>query len=394
MLNYENISKYTYNLNLLYVEDDENTMEYTLLLLNELFNNIVVAKNGKEGLEKFQENKIDIVITDINMPIMNGIEMSKEIKLIDKTTPILIFSALTNVNTFIEAINVNVDGYLLKPIEMDQFIKSLYKSIMSLNNRNENIKYKYALEQMVAEKVEELREKDKLLFQQAKMASMGEMMDAIAHQWKQPLNSIIMQKELVEMDIDSGILDKQSVKEAMNMTTTQIEHLVNTIGEFRTFFRPNNNMEKLNINNLLNSITVLLKDELIKHTTELKIICDKNIHINANANDIKHLLINLINNAKDEMIKSEIQSKYRDITVECFEKNEYIEIYIKDNGLGIPEDIINKVFNANFTTKENDGGTGIGLYMCKQITDKYSGTIDVSNSKTGAIFKIVFKKYI
>ncbi len=392
MINFNKIVKYTKNLNLLYVEDNEDNRISTILLLEDLFDNIIVAEDGKEGLKKFQENKIDIVITDIDMPIMDGLEMSKHIKTIDKTTPILIFSAYSEEKTFIKAIHIDVDGYLLKPIQMDQFLKSLSKSLEGLTHRNENIKYKYSLEQMVAEKLEELREKDRLLFQQAKMASMGEMIDAIAHQWKQPLNTISMQKELVKMDIDSGVLDMTSVKEAIDVTSFQIEHLVNTMNEFRRFFRPNKSIEKLNIKNLLDSIMILLKDELLKYTTELNIVCDSNISIYANDNDIKHLFINLINNAKDAMIKNNIKNIDRKIIIECLEDENSIEISIKDNGLGIPQDIINKIFQANFTTKEDNGGTGIGLYMCKQIVDKYAGKINVSNGASGAIFKIVLNK--
>ena len=323
------------------------------------------------------------------MPIMNGLEMAQEIKLIDENIPVLIISAYQDVKTFIKAIHIDIDGYLLKPINIKQFIQSLYKSLKDLHRRNENIKYKSLLETMVANKVQELRAKDKILLQQSRMASMGEMIDMIAHQWKQPLNSISIQMELLKMELDDATLDKESVYEAIDVTNSQIEHLSQTMSEFRMFLRPNENIERLDIASLLKSITVLLKDELLQHTTQLIIKCEENIYIQANANDIKHLFINLINNAKDEMKVSNVRSTDRIIKVESFRNNKKVEFLVSDNGGGIPTNIIPKLFQANFTTKEDIGGTGIGLYMCQQIVHKYGGSISAYNSDSGAVFRML-----
>ena len=113
----------------------------------------------------------------------------------------------------------------------------------------------------------------------------------------------------------------------------------------------------------------------------------------ANENDIKHLFINLINNAKDEMLQSEIAYDNRDIFIRCTSGDEHITVAVEDSGKGIPDAFIDKIFKANFTTKEASGGTGMGLYMCKQIVVKYNGDIDVENSKGGgALFSIKLKK--
>ena len=214
---YEETLMYSQNLTLLYVEDCPTTRRLTLDFLQKIFKNIIIAKNGKEGLENFIDNKIDLVITDIQMPIMNGLDMSKEIKSIDKTTPILILSAYQDLRTFTKAIHLDIDGYLLKPMDIKQFIQSLLKSLKDLQRRNENLEYKSSLEEMVAKKVQELRAKDKILLQQSRMASMGEMIDMIAHQWKQPLNSISMQMELLQMDMDNDTLEKENISEALDI---------------------------------------------------------------------------------------------------------------------------------------------------------------------------------
>jgi len=383
----ENIVKLSQDLKLLYVEDNEGSREATEIILSEFFNEVVIAIDGKDGLEKFNINEIDIIITDINMPGLNGLEMIEKIREIDHDIPILVLSAYNESEYFMQSIKFSVDGYLLKPIQLGQFIQVLNKSIENLKLKKENFEYKHFLEEKIKSQVQELRERDAMLMQQAKFASMGEMIDAIGHQWMQPLNIITLQKGLIELDIKRNILDRENIQTAINMTTNQITHLIHTIGEFRNFFKPSYNIKTLNISILLQSIMLLLKDELIKYNVSVEIICDEDIKIEANENDIKHLFINLINNAKDEIILSNLNYENRVINVECSLHNEILNFLVKDQGRGIAEDKIDKIFKPHFTTKEDKGGTGIGLYMCKQIVQKYNGEISVENDK-GAVFHI------
>ncbi|MEA3372444.1 MAG: hybrid sensor histidine kinase/response regulator, partial [Campylobacterota bacterium] len=256
-----------------------------------------------------------------------------------------------------DSIKLGIEGYLLKPIRMDQFLQALSKCIENLNLKKENLAYKNSLEQKVHLQVEELMHKDKLLIQQSKMAAMGEMIDAIAHQWKQPLNAIALKSEFISaLANEDGAIDKEHIDKCRTDIKKQIDHLIDTIDEFRKFFRPNNNITPININSLLNTITLLLKDELIKHTVSVNILCDETIVINANENEIKHLFINLVNNAKDEMVKSGIKNEERIIAIECSEKNEEVMFSVKDNGRGIPENVIEEIFKPHFTTKQDDGG--------------------------------------
>jgi YesN/AraC family two-component response regulator len=129
--------QYTSKLNLLYVEDDTSTMEASLFLLENFFANITTAIDGKDGLTKFQNNKIDLIITDINMPYTNGLDMIDEIKKIDKEVKVIIFSANIEPKYFTESIKLGVDGYLLKPIDMSQLIKLLQNIVSSIRLRDE-----------------------------------------------------------------------------------------------------------------------------------------------------------------------------------------------------------------------------------------------------------------
>jgi len=126
-LNIINLIKYTSPLKLLYVEDNQEAMETSMLIFEEFFDDISVACTGEEGLKKFDDNDIDLIITDINMPNMNGIEMIKEIRKINSEVPILVLSANNESKYFMQSIKLGVEGYLLKPIDMDQFIGILEK---------------------------------------------------------------------------------------------------------------------------------------------------------------------------------------------------------------------------------------------------------------------------
>ncbi len=133
----EEIVKYTSKLSLLYVEDDASTREASMFLLENFFDTIIVAENGKDGIEKFKENDIDIIITDINMPYMNGLEMTSEIKKIDQDSKVIIFSANMEPKYFTESIRLGVDGYLIKPIEIKHLINILDKIVTSFRLQDE-----------------------------------------------------------------------------------------------------------------------------------------------------------------------------------------------------------------------------------------------------------------
>jgi PAS domain S-box-containing protein len=137
---------YLKHLNILYVEDNKDSLELTTLMLNDFFNKVIIATNGVEALEKFKQEKIDVVITDINMPKMNGIDLIKEIRKIDKDIFIIMLSAHNEDKFFLESIKIGVDGYLLKPIDLDAFLSLMDKLITKEKIKKENEKHKKLLQ--------------------------------------------------------------------------------------------------------------------------------------------------------------------------------------------------------------------------------------------------------
>lgn len=229
---------------------------------------------------------------------------------------------------------------------------------------------------------------NKMLEQQSKMASMGEMLDSVAHQWKQPLNALTMYLDLMRSDFDEGAVDKAYVDEMQEGMNSQITHMTTTLSEFRNFFRPNTAVVSFNLLKLVKSVLLLTKDEFLKNQIEIELKIDEDITLKGNENEFKHLIINIINNSRDAFNEKAI--KNRQIFIRARKKEELIYIEIEDSAGGIPKHIIEHVFESNFTTKSADKGTGIGLYMSSQIVDKMHGKIDAKNINNGVCFYMVF----
>ncbi len=131
------IVKYTQDVKLLYVEDDEDSQTTTIYLLEEFFEKIIVAKNGEDGLDKFKNNEIDLILTDIAMPKLNGLEMTKRIREVDEDIPILVLSAHNESEYLESSIKMGVEGYIFKPIEMGQFASTIYNVLQKTKLKNE-----------------------------------------------------------------------------------------------------------------------------------------------------------------------------------------------------------------------------------------------------------------
>ena len=365
MINTKEIQKLASNFTVLYVEDEEKLRDRASVFLNKFFKEVTLASNGKEGLELY--NGQDIVITDINMPKMNGLEMSKQIKSINNSQNILIVSAYSDADYLIESIKIGVDGYVLKPIDNLQFQETIYKILEKIKNNQD---------------VKELSEK------QAKLASLGKMMDAIAHQWKQPLSFISTLSSSLSMKIENDMeVTYDDIVNNSSLIIKQIDHLVETIDDFRDFFRPNRMIEHSSVKHLIDSVLNLMQITLMKENIRINLKCDETIKINVISNEFKHVFINLINNSKDaySTLDKEVE---KNINIDVLGNNEAVIIEFKDNAGGIPLNIIDNVFVSNFTTKADGKGSGIGLFMTKQIIEKFGGSVEVYNSEDGACFKM------
>ena len=141
----------TKGITLLYVEDEDELRYAVERYLKKIFDHVSIASNGQEGLELYQKEQYDIIITDIQMPYMNGLEMAKKIKKINPEQEIIIISAYSETAYFLDAIRLGINGYIIKPVDYLQMNQILYKTVANFKNAKENLEYKEYLEKMIEE---------------------------------------------------------------------------------------------------------------------------------------------------------------------------------------------------------------------------------------------------
>ena len=276
------------------------------------------------------------------------------------------------------------DNTLVGVLQLINKLDVYTNDILPFSIEDENLAHSLASQASVA--INKFRQ-DKLIMQQSKMAAMGEMIDAIAHQWKQPLNVINIGASELEMNLNFGFdIDDDMLKNLAKETQEQVSHLLSTLDEFRSFLRPDKPKEKINISKLIESVLVLLKDDIQSNGIETQILGDKFLEFEVIVNEVKHIFINLVSNARDAFNSNKTEN--RTIIFEICEKKGFVSIDITDSAGGIPIAVIDDIFKANVTTKEEGKGTGIGLYMSTQIAQKNNGELSVRNVDNGAKFTL------
>ena len=280
--------------------------------------------------------------------------------------------------------------YTRKSKRLDKIIKQSDRQQLQMIQLNTELdEHKNNLELKVEQEIKKREEKEKMLMQQSRLASMGEMMDAVAHQWNQPISVINMQVEMMGYDFEDGLIDESYVVDFQQKVTDQVEHMMSTLKEFRSFFRPSKDPVDFDIKQMIDKVLMLVKDEFMKNTIEIIVDDKENFTLNGIENEFKHLIINIINNSKDAFIENETNN--RKIKINLLSDENYKVIEIIDNAGGIPSNVIDDIFKANVTTKAEGKGTGIGLYMSAQIAQKHHGELSVQNIENGAKFTFKYK---
>ncbi|UTJ06277.1 ATP-binding protein [Arcobacter roscoffensis] len=276
------------------------------------------------------------------------------------------------------------------------YSKELKKLYIRLNENQDKLhNLNSSLQKTVEEEVTKNYEKNKILFQQSKMAAMGEMIGNIAHQWRQPLSVITTAATGIKMKKEIGILSDNEYNDSLNMIVKSANYLSNTIDDFRNFFSPTKDKNTVNAKEFIDKVFSLVKSNYQNKDIEvITQIEDFEIHIFEN--ELLQVMINLLNNSRDELIRKKSNTQ-RFIFLDLYAKNESLIISIKDSADGVDESIIDRIFEPYFTTKHQSQGTGIGLFMCEEIICKHMhGKIEVFNDEfmyknqeyKGARFKV------
>jgi len=232
-----------------------------------------------------------------------------------------------------------------------------------------------------------IKEKELLLIQQNKLASMGEMLNNIAHQWRQPLTNLSFISMDLELSMQSNTIDNKYINKIIKDSNNQIEFMSQTLDNFKGFYLPNKNKTSFKSSKPIKKAIEIINPSLLNTNIKIDLIIKEEITLLTYENEYIQVILNILSNAKEALLQKNIEKPQITIHLECTQNNKSVLI-IKDNAGGIKKEFINKIFEPYFSTK--DTNSGIGLYMSKVIVDTHlKGKIEVHNYKSGVYFKII-----
>lgn len=360
--------------------DDVNENIYSLkMLIEDSFDiNIFTALSAQDAMSILMEKEIDLILTDIQMPDMDGFEFVEYIKNIEKTKniPIIFITGIYDKDEYkSKGYNLGAIEYITKPID-NQLLSSKLKIYIDLFSKNK-----------LHEK--ELAQKDALLIYQSKFVATGELISMIAHQWRQPLTTLGLVLDRMNLLNKMGKLTSETFDENYEKSSKLIQHMSKTIDDFRNFYQDDENKENLKVKEVLDKSLELINPSFFEKTIDFEVFIEKDCEeliLFINSSKISQVFLNLFKNSMDEFKTKNIEKGK--IKIICSKKEDYLVIQICDDAGGIPNEFIDKIFEPYFSTKSKNG-TGLGLYMSKTIIEQQmNGFLNVKNIENGACFEL------
>lgn len=276
-----------------------------------------------------------------------------------------------------------------KSYELWELNQSLEKKVQEKTAELEH--FNARLKEMVNQEVEKNRQKDKMIVAQSRLAAMGEMIGMIAHQWRQPITAVGSVCNNILMDIDLEELDDQALHKDINLVLEQTQFLSSTIDDFRNFFKQDKELVKVHINDLIEKSLLMMKGAFKNNNITVLKEFQSQKEFLTYANELTQVVLNLVKNAKDIFEDKPIEGAC--IKIYTKDTNDGVIIAVRDNAGGIPESIIERIFEPYFSTKKEKNGTGLGLYMSKTIVEEHlDGKLRAYNKGPGAVFEVLIKE--
>ncbi len=379
-----------------------NELENIINLLSEYDNTkefLILIENIKSRLKQLKDISGISIISNYSQ---NNMEIYlKKIHEIAKTA-----EQLNDKNTILlEALLKNDKQYITNKIRFYQLlliflillvtiiIFHFFRIFTSNIKKDKELKtLNSSLQERVLVEVNKNRQKDQQLLQQSRFAQMGEMISMISHQWRQPLSAISATSASIELKARLNKLDNDTAQLQAHNISNFAQHLSRTIDDFRNFFKPNKKKRKTTYDEVIKSVLGIVETSLTNKNIRLTKELDCHNIFMSYPNELQQVILNLIKNAEDVLLEKEIKNAY--IKIKTYQQKDKYILEVSDNGGGIPEGMIEKIFDPYFSTKTKKEGTGLGLYMSKMIIEEHcDGKINVLNTNEGALLKIEIKSY-
>ena len=363
--------------NILIVDDVEDNLHSLELIINDNFDvNIYRALDAKSAISLTMSNNIHLILSDVQMPEINGFELAEYLKSIEKTKdiPIVLITGIYDKDKYrMKAHKLGAIEYITKPIDTDLLTSKLEIYINLFNSMRLS-----ALE---------IENNEKVFIESKKLAIMGEMVGFISHQLKQPLNALSLYCNQIQMKHSDTKITDQTMSEFTKNTQEQIDYMNETIESFLDYYNPNKVKSEFLINKSISKALDILKSKIYMNQIEVFENIDMNSKIYGVEMELCQVLLNILNNAVDECSSRKIEKG--NIFINLFEEENKIVLSIEDNAGGIENEKLCKLTSPYFTTKEE--GTGLGLYMVDMIIkESFKGELKIYNSSNGLKFEIIF----
>ena len=266
----------------------------------------------------------------------------------------------------------------------------LSTSKVPLKNRTGNTIGVLGLYKDITKEIEneaKLKENDKLILVQSRQAAMGEMISMIAHQWKQPLSAIAAVVNTFHVQQALGQSSQENLDEQAKTIMDQVSYLSRTVSDFMNFFKQDKVKKEVHVCDAIDDALLIIGKLLENSGIELRVTCPFNRAICTFPSELQHVFIILLKNAADILVEKNKADKW--ISIITTEEDDCICFEVGDNGGGIDEHLMDRIFEPYFSTKDEKNGTGLGLYMSKTIVEKHlKGTMSCKNSDEGALFTV------
>ncbi|HJV35744.1 hybrid sensor histidine kinase/response regulator [Geomonas sp.] len=423
------------DMKILIVDDDENSRVFLERALLKQGYRVESVANGVQALARADHSPPQLIISDILMPELDGFELCRRVKTDDRLRgiPFVFYSA-----TYIAAddrrlaMKLGASRFLIKPMELDDFLRmirdvirehqkkqlpvpdaplaercelnrmqmeslsrKLDQKVLELRRERgarekaeqEYSDLKSSVKQLVAQAVAEERRRDDQLIIQGRQAFMGEMINNIAHQWRQPLNTLGLLAQDLQLTQRLGEFTPEFIDANLTKTMEVIRKMSRTIEGFSTFFRPEREKVEFRVLDVVSKVCGFVREGFKAGQIAIELEAPADPVVIGYPGEFSQVILNILMNARDALISRAVESPT--ITVAVKDEDGRAVVEVTDNGGGIPAEIIDKVFDPYFTTKGPDGGTGVGLFMSKSIIEKnMGGRLLVANAKEGARFRL------
>ncbi len=380
---------------ILIVDDSKINIDILTNVLGDEFD-IIPAIDGQTAIEITKNEYISIILLDIIMPNMSGFDTCKIIKSNSQTKdiPILFLTSKDKTKDIQKGFELGAIDYITKPFNPVELL-------IRVRNHIELSSYRINLENRVQQEISKVQEAHKLMIQQSKLADMGELINMIAHQWRQPLGSIGSILISVEFAIQGGKYNLANtkdgkefvefIKEKNKKIQNSLDFLSQTIDDFSDFYKKDKEKAYVKISEAIHKTLDIVQIVMNNNGIDIKTEFKTDDKINIYQNELMQVILNILKNSEDNFLIKEVS--HPKIMIETKKENDNYIISIEDNGGGIPKDILRDIFNPYFSTKLNKNGTGLGLYMSKTIIENHhNGKLNAYNKNDGVCFEIILKE--